>query len=71
MTDDRNDGPPVGNDAVVGPPQRWVETIERFVRDLRYDTVIFWPDDTSETQLQRFTDEVVPAVRAALGVDQI
>lgn len=70
ITDDRDDGPPAGNDAIVGPPQRWVETIEHFVRDLRYDSVIFWPDRTDEVQLRRFTDEVVPAVRATLCADQ-
>jgi alkanesulfonate monooxygenase SsuD/methylene tetrahydromethanopterin reductase-like flavin-dependent oxidoreductase (luciferase family) len=69
ITDDRDDGPPVGNDPVIGPPQRWVETIAHFVRDLRYDTVIFWPDETSETQLRRFTDEVVPGVRSTLAVE--
>lgn len=62
ITDDRDDGAPVGNDSVIGPPQRWVETIDHFVRDLRYDTVIFWPDQTNEIQLRRFTDEVVPGV---------
>lgn len=66
ITDDRDDGAPVGNDSIVGPPQRWVETIDHFVRDLQYDTVIFWPDQTTEIQLRRFTDEVVPGVRAML-----
>ncbi|WP_375487338.1 LLM class flavin-dependent oxidoreductase [uncultured Mycobacterium sp.] len=70
VTDGRDDGAPTGNDAVVGPAQRWVETIAHFVRDLRYDTVIFRPDETSETQLRRFTDEVVPGVRATLGAEQ-
>jgi alkanesulfonate monooxygenase SsuD/methylene tetrahydromethanopterin reductase-like flavin-dependent oxidoreductase (luciferase family) len=69
ITDDRDDGPPLGNNPVIGPPQRWVETIAHFVRDLRYDTVIFWPDETSETQLRRFTDEVVPGVRSTLAVE--
>jgi alkanesulfonate monooxygenase SsuD/methylene tetrahydromethanopterin reductase-like flavin-dependent oxidoreductase (luciferase family) len=70
VTDGRDDGPPTGNDAVVGPAQRWAETIVHFVRDLRYDTVIFWPDETSETQLRRFADEVVPDVRATLDAEQ-
>jgi len=39
------------------------------VRNLRYDTVIFWPDETNEIQLRRFTDEVVPGVRATLGIE--
>ena len=33
------------------------------------DTVIFWPDETNEIQLRRFTDEVVPGVRATLGIE--
>jgi alkanesulfonate monooxygenase SsuD/methylene tetrahydromethanopterin reductase-like flavin-dependent oxidoreductase (luciferase family) len=67
ITDDGDNGPPVGNDPIIGPPQRWVDTIDHFVRNLRYDTVIFWPDETSETQVHRFTDEVIPGVRARLG----
>ena len=28
---------------------------------------VFWPADDHENQLARFAEEVVPAVRAALG----
>ena len=70
ITDDRDNGPPVGHDPIVGPPQRWVETIDHFVRDFRYDTVIFWPDETNESQLHRFIEEVVPRVRATLTAEQ-
>lgn len=70
ITEDRDNGRPVGHDPIVGPPQRWVETIDHFVRNLRYDTVIFWPNETNETQLQRFIEEVVPGVRATLAAGQ-
>jgi len=39
------------------------------VRNLRYETVNFWPDETNEIQLRRFTDEVVAGVGATLGID--
>lgn len=70
ITDDGDHGPPVGNEPIVGPPQRWIETIDHFVRNLRYDSVIFWPDETNETQLRRFADEVIPGVRATLAAER-
>jgi alkanesulfonate monooxygenase SsuD/methylene tetrahydromethanopterin reductase-like flavin-dependent oxidoreductase (luciferase family) len=67
ITDERDDGPPTGNNPITGPPNRWAETITHFVRDLRYDTAIFWPEHQNRAQLDRYTREVVPAVGNALA----
>jgi hypothetical protein len=55
------DGPT--RELLNGPPEHWVETLRGFARDLGFDTFVFWPDDESLVQLQRFAEEVVPSVR--------
>jgi alkanesulfonate monooxygenase SsuD/methylene tetrahydromethanopterin reductase-like flavin-dependent oxidoreductase (luciferase family) len=57
------DGPASG--LLDGPPEHWVETLGGFARDLGFDTFVFWPTDDPLEQLDRFTREVVPALRAA------
>jgi hypothetical protein len=42
-----------------------VETLVDFAEDLGFDTFIFWPRDEQLAQLERFGEEVVPAVRGA------
>jgi alkanesulfonate monooxygenase SsuD/methylene tetrahydromethanopterin reductase-like flavin-dependent oxidoreductase (luciferase family) len=46
-----------------GPPEHWIETLTGFALELGFDTFVFWPDDEPLDQLQRFAEEVVPAVR--------
>jgi alkanesulfonate monooxygenase SsuD/methylene tetrahydromethanopterin reductase-like flavin-dependent oxidoreductase (luciferase family) len=46
-----------------GPPEHWVETLTSFARDLGFDTFVFWPREQSLDQLERFAQEVVPALR--------
>jgi alkanesulfonate monooxygenase SsuD/methylene tetrahydromethanopterin reductase-like flavin-dependent oxidoreductase (luciferase family) len=46
-----------------GPPDHWVETLTGFAAELGFDTFVFWPGDEPETQLERFAQEVVPALR--------
>ena len=53
---------------LVGPAQQWVDEITRYYRDLRMDTFFFWPINDEVPQMRRFAEEVVPAVRAALGL---
>jgi alkanesulfonate monooxygenase SsuD/methylene tetrahydromethanopterin reductase-like flavin-dependent oxidoreductase (luciferase family) len=53
---------------LVGPVQQWVDEIVRYYRDLRMDTFLFWPINDELAQMERFAAEVVPAVRAALGL---
>jgi hypothetical protein len=48
---------------LVGPPEHWVEALTGFVRDLGFDTFLLWASEEPEEQLERFTTEVVPALR--------
>jgi alkanesulfonate monooxygenase SsuD/methylene tetrahydromethanopterin reductase-like flavin-dependent oxidoreductase (luciferase family) len=47
-----------------GPPEHWIETLTEFARELGFDTFVFWPDEDPLGQLERFADQVVPALRA-------
>jgi len=51
------------NGLLNGPPELWIGTLRNFAFDLGFDTFVFWPDDEPLVQLQRFAEEVVPAVR--------
>lgn len=57
------DGPT--NALLDGPPEHWVETLTRFAEELGFDTFVFWPDEEPLLQLERFAEEVVPALRPA------
>jgi alkanesulfonate monooxygenase SsuD/methylene tetrahydromethanopterin reductase-like flavin-dependent oxidoreductase (luciferase family) len=50
-------------DLLKGPPAHWSETLTEFARELGFDTFVFWPDEEPLEQLQRFAEEVVPALR--------
>jgi alkanesulfonate monooxygenase SsuD/methylene tetrahydromethanopterin reductase-like flavin-dependent oxidoreductase (luciferase family) len=50
-------------DLLNGPPEHWIETLRRFAVKLGFDTFVFWPEDEPLAQLERFAEEVVPAVR--------
>lgn len=53
---------------IVGPPERWVDEIERLYRDFGQDTFIVWPVAGDEiAQVEIFAREIVPAVRERLG----
>jgi alkanesulfonate monooxygenase SsuD/methylene tetrahydromethanopterin reductase-like flavin-dependent oxidoreductase (luciferase family) len=53
---------------IVGPPEHWVETLISFYVDLRLDTFICWPVAGDEVvQVRAFAEQVVPAVKKALG----
>jgi alkanesulfonate monooxygenase SsuD/methylene tetrahydromethanopterin reductase-like flavin-dependent oxidoreductase (luciferase family) len=56
------DGPT--NGLLDGPVEHWIETLTGFARELGFDTFIFWPADEPLRQLERFAEEVVPALRA-------
>jgi hypothetical protein len=45
-----------------GPPEHWIETLRSFALELGFDTFVFWPEEEPLVQLQRFVDEIVPAV---------
>jgi alkanesulfonate monooxygenase SsuD/methylene tetrahydromethanopterin reductase-like flavin-dependent oxidoreductase (luciferase family) len=50
-------------DLLNGPPEHWIETLGDFALELGFDTFVFWPDDEPLDQVQRFAEEVAPALR--------
>jgi len=44
-----------------GPVNQWVDELTNLVSAYRFDTFIFWGEGGN--QLQRFAEEVAPAVR--------
>jgi alkanesulfonate monooxygenase SsuD/methylene tetrahydromethanopterin reductase-like flavin-dependent oxidoreductase (luciferase family) len=48
-----------------GPPEHWIETLRNFAEELGFDTFIFWPGEDPLGQLERFAEEILPALRAA------
>jgi alkanesulfonate monooxygenase SsuD/methylene tetrahydromethanopterin reductase-like flavin-dependent oxidoreductase (luciferase family) len=55
------DGPVRG--VLQGPPGHWVETLSGFATDLGFDTFVFWPGEDHLAQVERFAEEVAPALR--------
>jgi alkanesulfonate monooxygenase SsuD/methylene tetrahydromethanopterin reductase-like flavin-dependent oxidoreductase (luciferase family) len=51
------------NGLLDGPPEHWVETLTSFARQLGFDTFIFWPSSDQLAQLERFAEDVIPALR--------
>jgi alkanesulfonate monooxygenase SsuD/methylene tetrahydromethanopterin reductase-like flavin-dependent oxidoreductase (luciferase family) len=49
-----------------GSPDHWIETLTDFATELGFDTFVFWPADEPLAQLERFAEEVVPGLRAAV-----
>lgn len=55
-------------DYIYGSVQDWVEKIIYWYKSYRQDTFIFWPVAGNQlVQLEAFAQEVVPAVKEALG----
>jgi hypothetical protein len=42
-----------------------VEILADWATRLHVDTFVFWPKETTPEQVERFADEIAPAVRAA------
>jgi hypothetical protein len=58
---------PAGDDPLVGPRDRWIETLTGWAIDPGVDSFVFWPDETTPEQVERFAADVVPAVREAVA----
>jgi len=56
-----------GDGVLVGPVERWVETLLEWAIDPGIDGFIFWPTTDELAQVERFAAEVAPAVREALA----
>jgi alkanesulfonate monooxygenase SsuD/methylene tetrahydromethanopterin reductase-like flavin-dependent oxidoreductase (luciferase family) len=50
-----------------GPPDHWIETLTGFVLELGLDSFLFWPEDDTLGQIERFAQEVAPGVREAVA----
>jgi len=56
---------------MVGPPQRWVETLLSYYHEVGMDTFVFWPSaGDEEQQIRLFAEEVVPTVRAQVAAQR-
>jgi alkanesulfonate monooxygenase SsuD/methylene tetrahydromethanopterin reductase-like flavin-dependent oxidoreductase (luciferase family) len=60
-------GEVVGPGPLDGPVARWVDTLAAWHTDLRIDSFVYWAPDDGLEPVERFSTEVVPAVRAAVG----
>jgi alkanesulfonate monooxygenase SsuD/methylene tetrahydromethanopterin reductase-like flavin-dependent oxidoreductase (luciferase family) len=49
-----------------GPTAYWVDVLTRLAVEVGMDAFIFWPAGEPTPQLQRFAEEVAPAVRSAV-----
>jgi alkanesulfonate monooxygenase SsuD/methylene tetrahydromethanopterin reductase-like flavin-dependent oxidoreductase (luciferase family) len=60
-----SDGPV--RDRLHGPPDHWIEALTGFALQLGFDSFIFWPEDDTLAQIERFAQEVAPGVREAVA----
>jgi hypothetical protein len=51
-----------GREPLAGPADWWVETLAGFVDD-GFDTLVFWPVDTTSGQVELLARDVVPHLR--------
>jgi alkanesulfonate monooxygenase SsuD/methylene tetrahydromethanopterin reductase-like flavin-dependent oxidoreductase (luciferase family) len=56
------------NGMLQGPVSQWADELTNLAITHRFDTFIFWGE--GDGQLQRFAEEVVPAVRAQVTVER-
>jgi alkanesulfonate monooxygenase SsuD/methylene tetrahydromethanopterin reductase-like flavin-dependent oxidoreductase (luciferase family) len=56
------------NGILHGPPGQWVEELTGLATTYGFDTFIFWGE--GEGQLQRFAEQVVPAVREQVAAER-
>jgi hypothetical protein len=56
------------NGRLHGPVNHWVEELTGLATAFRFDTFIFWGEGLE--QLQRFAEEIVPAVRAQVTIER-
>jgi alkanesulfonate monooxygenase SsuD/methylene tetrahydromethanopterin reductase-like flavin-dependent oxidoreductase (luciferase family) len=47
---------PVGAAPIRGDSSQWAEAVTYLVDELRFDTVVFWPEEASVEQIERFAD---------------
>ena len=57
----------IGDAPLVGPVDVWVETLTEWALDLGVDAFIFAPPDMGTRGVERFAQEIAPAVREAVS----
>ncbi|HET8571867.1 MAG TPA: LLM class flavin-dependent oxidoreductase [Candidatus Limnocylindria bacterium] len=57
----------VGDQPLVGPVDLWIETLTGWALRLGIDSFLFAPPDAGTRDVERFADEIVPAVREAVA----
>jgi hypothetical protein len=58
----------VSNGILQGPVNHWADELTNLAVRYNFDTFIFWGE--GRRQLQRFAEEVVPAVRAQAAAER-
>lgn len=66
ITDAPGDLPLYGDAPVRGTPDQWADLFARLMMEQPFSTFVFWPEQHTLDQVQRFATEVVPATRAQL-----
>jgi alkanesulfonate monooxygenase SsuD/methylene tetrahydromethanopterin reductase-like flavin-dependent oxidoreductase (luciferase family) len=56
-----------GSAPVRGTPDQWAALIARLATEQPFRCFVFWPEQGSVDQVERFAREVVPAARALIG----
>ena len=56
------------NGMLQGPVNQWVEELTDLATTYHFDTFVFWGE--GEGQLQRFAEQVVPAVRSQVAIER-
>ncbi|MGB3633380.1 MAG: LLM class flavin-dependent oxidoreductase [Rubrobacteraceae bacterium] len=55
-----------GEGALEGSAPKWVQELKRMVREIGFDTFIYWPQEDHVRQVELFAGEVAPGVREAV-----
>jgi alkanesulfonate monooxygenase SsuD/methylene tetrahydromethanopterin reductase-like flavin-dependent oxidoreductase (luciferase family) len=64
ITDGASDG------FLRGPADQWADELTDLAVGYGMDTFVFWSEGDQRTQLRRFAEEVVPAVRERVGLER-
>jgi alkanesulfonate monooxygenase SsuD/methylene tetrahydromethanopterin reductase-like flavin-dependent oxidoreductase (luciferase family) len=55
-----------GSAPIEGTSTYWTEMLVSLALDVRFDAFVFWPQEMSREQVERFAHEIAPAVREAV-----
>ena len=53
-----------------GPPEHWIDELTRLAVELGMDTFIYWPSEDHVRQVERFANEIAPAVRETVAAER-